>query len=535
MATIDHTIPGADRSRGVFNQASPLPEMNLFDTDVALREALDRHGGGWGVDRVRDIGQVAGSAEAREHARRAELHAPVLKTHDRFGNRIDEVESDPSWHWLLRTAVEREVPSFSWRDPSPGSQVVRLAMAFLWAQVDSGVMCPLIMTFSSVPALQRYGGEKGAEWVDRLTTPDYEKGALCGQAYTEKQAGSDLRQTTTTAEPLGDGSYEIWGHKWFCSAPMCDAFLTVAQTDQGLTCFLIERGEGVEIVRLKEKLGTRTLPTAEIELKGVRGWLVGEEGEGFDPLMRNLGHARLGPAAAPEMRAALIRAIHHCRGRSAFGRPLVEQPLMANVLASLAVQSEAATMTAVYLASAYEEFDSPLRRLLTSIMEYQGCGGVTPFVAEAMECLGGNGYSEASEMPRLLRNASVHSIWEGSGNVVALDVLRTMAKSPEAVPMLIAECERARGADPRLDRHLDALKQTLVGLAESEDPQFLARRVVGDMAVAFQASMLSRHAPHLVADAYCGAHLEAGCGGGRYGTLPAGIDAAALIERALPV
>jgi putative acyl-CoA dehydrogenase len=410
---------------------------------------------------------------------------------------------------------------------------VRVAMGLLWGQVNTGVMCPVIMTFAAVPALQRYGGATGAGWIERLTTPDYDRGALAGQAFTERQAGSDLRRTTTRAEPAGDGVYELWGHKWFCSAPMCDVFLTLAQTDPGLTCFLVERGPGFQIVRLKDKLGTRALPSAEIEFRGARAWLVGEEGAGFAPLMANLAHARLGPAGAPELRAALIRAIHHCRGRSAFGRPLVEQPAMTNVLADLALDSEAATTTSLFLAAAYESFDSPLRRLLTTVMEYWGCERLVSSIAEAMQCLGGNGYSEDSEMPRLLRDSAVHAIWEGSGNVVALDVLRAMAKEPDSVAALIEECERARGADRDLDAHLDATKRSLAEIARSEQPQFLARRVAEQLALSVQASLLVRHAPALIADAYCASRL--GPARGRtYGTLPAGIDAGAIVDRALP-
>jgi putative acyl-CoA dehydrogenase len=499
--------------------------MDLFETDLALQEAVNREHGGWGTERLSGLGRIAGGAEAREHATRAEHNSPTLR-----GNTVD---CDPSWHWLLATAVEHEVPSLAWRENRPGAQVVRVALGYLWGQLNTGAMCPMIMTFAAVPVLRRFGGELAERWVPRLTDPDYARGALAGQAFTEQQGGSDLRLTATRATPLGDGSYELWGHKWFCSAPMGEVFLTLAQTDAGLSCFLVERADGFEIVRLKDKLGTRSLPTAEIEFRGVRGWLVGEEGRGLRPLVHNVSHARLGPAAAPEMRAALVYAIHHARHRKAFGALLADQPAMLNVLADLALDSEAATVTLLRMARAYEDYDAPFRRLATTVNEYWGCGRVTGHVAEALQCFGGNGYTEPSGMPQLLRDAAVHPIWEGSGNVVALDVLRAMAKHPDAGDAFVAECELARSGNRHLDEHLDGLKQTLADLPTAESPQFQARRVAEDLAVALQASLLVRHSPAFVADAYCAARL--GPDRGRtYGTLPAGVDARSIIERALP-
>jgi putative acyl-CoA dehydrogenase len=517
----------------VVNQATPLPEMNLFETDAALREGLARHAPDWDLGAVAELGGLAGSEEAREHARRAERNLPRLHTHDRFGNRVDEVECDPSFHWLLRIGVQAGVPSLAWRDARPGAHVVRLALGYLWGQLNTGVMCPLIMTFSAVPVLQAYAPELAATWVPRLTATDA-GAALAGQAFTEKQAGSDLRQTATLALDAGDGTYELWGDKWFVSAPMCDVFLTLAQTDGGLSCFLVERGEGFHVVRLKDKLGTRALPTAEVEFRGVRGRLVGEQGRGMAALVRNVSHARLGPAVSPEMRAAVVQAIHHCRHRGAFGARLVDQPLMANVLADLAIESEAATTTTLRLAAAYENFDSPLRRLATTVQEYAGCGRVTGHVAEAMQCLGGNGYSEPSGMPQLVRDAAVHPIWEGSGNVIALDVLRAMANEPESVEAFLGECALARGSDARFDAHLHRTSKRVAALASAslDEAQFCARRVVEDMAAAFSASLLVRFSVPAVADAYC-----ARLGDDRglaYGTLPPWIDAKAIIERALP-
>ncbi|MGH3675194.1 MAG: acyl-CoA dehydrogenase family protein [Mycobacterium sp.] len=529
MATIEFLRTSADE---VLNQAPPFPEANLFELDLALQEGLARADADWGTARVRDIGALAGSKEAREHARRAELHPPQLHTHDSVGHRIDEVECNPSWHWLLAAGVQRGVSSLPWTDRRPDAHAVRAALGYLWGQLNTGVMCPMIMTFAAVPVLQRFAPADIAEkWVPRLTLADYQAGALAGQAFTERQGGSDVRRITTTAVPAGDGSWVLDGHKWFCSAPMCDVFLTIAKTPAGLSCFLVERGDGFRIVRLKDKLGTRSLPSAEIEFCGARGWLVGEDGRGMIPLIHNLSHARLGPAVSPEMRAALVQAIHHCQHRSAFGERLIDQPAMANVLADLAIESEGQTAALMYLSARGDR--SPMNRIAGTVMGYWGCGRATGHIAEAMQCLGGNGYSEASGLPRLLRDAAVHPIWEGSGNVVALDILRVAAKEPEAITAFLDECAVARGADRRLDEHLDTLPTKLAALAKSTDPQAGARRMVEDLAVGFIASLLVRFSTAAVADAYCAGRLGPDRGLA-YGTLPAGVDTRAIIDRALP-
>ena len=513
----------------VANQAPPLPPYNVFEADLPLREALEREGGGWGLDRLRDTGELAGSAEALAHCERAERNEPILRTHDRFGRRVDEVELDPSWHWMLRQAIERELHSLPWRDPQPGAHVVRAALFMVWSQVNSGVMCPVSMTYSAIPAL-REEPELADEWEPRLTRPSYDEGALAGMTMTEKQGGSDVRANTTRAEPAGDGSWELTGHKWFCSYPPCHVFLTLAQSAAGLSCFLIEgRDPGFRIQRLKDKLGTRSLPSSEVEFERVRGRLVGEEGRGVRTIIRMVNHTRLdcllGSAAG--MRWGLAQAVHHARHRSAFGKPLADQPLMRNVLADLALESEAATAVALRVARAYDEGDDALRRIATAVMKHWVCKRATGHAAEALECLGGNGYVEESGMPRLLRDSPLNSIWEGSGNVSALDVLRALAREPEALPALLAECELARGGNGLLDAQLDRL----AALAPA-DPEFEARRVAGDLALALQASLLVRHAPAAVADAFCAARLE-GAGGRVYGTLPAGVDAGAILERAL--
>ena len=513
----------------VTNQAPPVVPYNVFEADFPLREALEREGGGWGVDRLRDTGQLAGTREALEHSERAERNEPVLRTHDRYGKRIDEVELDPSWHWCLRQAIEREIHSLPWRDPQPGAHVVRAALMYTWSQVNAGVMCPVSMTYSAIPAL-RAEPELAAEWEPRITKPSYEDGALAGMAMTEKQGGSDVRANTTRAEPAGDGDWELTGHKWFCSYPSCDVFLTLAQTPAGLSCFLFESSDpGFRIQRLKDKLGTRSLPSSEVEFERVRARLVGEEGRGVPTIIRMVNHTRLDCliGSAASMRWGLVQAVHHTRHRSAFGKLLADQPLMQNVLADLAVESEAATAVALRVARAYDEDDGQFRRIATAVMKHWVCKRAPWHATEALECLGGNGYVEESGLPRLLRDSPLNSIWEGSGNVSALDVLRALTREPEALPAFMAECELGRGADRRLDALLDRL-----GALTSEDPEFEARRVVSELALALQASLLVRTAPPAVADAFCAGRLQDG-GGRVFGTLPAGVDTAAITERAL--
>ena len=539
MATIETTTPklGGDPAREVLNQAPPLEPINLFDVDRALRETLEREGGGWGLERARDAGAVAGSEETREHSRRAEHNLPTLRTHDRFGNRIDQVELDPSWHWLLRGAVEREVHSLPWRAERAGGHVVRAALFMLWGNANDGVMCPVSMTYAAVAALRGSAPELAAEWEPRLTKPDYEAGALAGMAMTERQGGSDVRANITRADPLGDGTYEIHGHKWFCSYPPCDVFLVLAQAPRGLSCFLIERGPGMEFQRLKDKLGTRSLPSSEVEFRGIRGRLIGEEGRGVPAIIRMVNHTRLDCllGATTGLRRGTLEAIHHARHRAAFGKLLSDQPAMRNVLADLAVESEAATVSAMRVARSYDEpAEAAFRRFATAVMKYWVCKRAPGHAAEALECLGGNGFVEDSGMPLLYRDAPLNSIWEGSGNVAALDVLRAMVKEPEGLPAFMEECELAAGGDPRLDVHLERVRERSADAFAGENPQFLARRVVEDLALALQGSLLVRHAPPAVADAFCATRL-AGEGGRAYGTLPAGVDAQAIIERALPV
>jgi putative acyl-CoA dehydrogenase len=532
MATTDVSDP----AREVLNQAPPLQPVNLFEVDLALREALEREGGVWGVDRAREAGAVAGSVEALDHAKRAERNLPILRTHDRYGNRIDQVELDPSWHWLLRGAIEREMHALPWREPQPGAHVVRAALFTLWGNANDGVMCPVSMTYAAVPALRDGAPELAADWEPRLTKPDYDSGGLAGMAMTERQGGSDVRANVTRAEPVGGGAYELHGHKWFCSYPPCDVFLVLAQAPGGLSCFLVERGPGMEFQRLKDKLGTRSLPSSEVEFRGIRAQLVGEEGRGVPAIIKMVNHTRLDCllGATTGLRRGTVEAIHHTRHRSAFGGLLVDQPAMRNVLADLAIESEATTTAAMRVARSYDEPDeAPFRRFATAVMKYWACKRAPGHAAEALECLGGNGFVEDSGLPLLYRDAPLGSIWEGSGNVSALDVLRAMVKEPDGMPAFIQECELAAGADARLDVHLQKVRNDTERVFADHDPQFQARRIVEDLAVALQGSLLVRHAPPAVADAFCAARLG-GEGGRVYGTLPPTVDAKAIIDRALP-
>ncbi|MGA2927357.1 MAG: acyl-CoA dehydrogenase family protein [Solirubrobacteraceae bacterium] len=530
----------ADPARAVLNQPPPLQPLNLFEADLALREALLREGGGWGVGRAREAGATAGGVEALEHSRRAERNLPQLRTHDRYGNRIDAVDLDPSWHWLLRGAIERELHGLPWRESRAGAHVVRAALFMLWAQVNAGVMCPVSMTYAAVPALRDGAPALAAAWVPRLTRPEYRAGALAGMAMTERQGGSDVHANITRAEPVADGSYELHGHKWFCSYPPCDVFLVLAQAPGGLSCLLVARGPGMELQRLKDKLGTRSLPSAEVEFRGIRGELVGEEGRGVPAIIRMVNHTRLDCllGASASLRRGTLEAIHHARHRRAFGAPLADQPAMRNVLADLAIESEAATAAAVRVARSYDESDQgEFRRLATAVMKYWVCKRAPAHAAEALECLGGNGFVEDSGLALLYRDAPLNSIWEGSGNVAALDVLRALAREPAALPALLAECELAAGSDARLDAHLGRVRAQAAspqrGERDRTEDQYAARRTVGDLALALQASLLVRHAPSAVADAFCAGRLGAERGR-EYGTLPRGVDANAIVERALP-
>jgi putative acyl-CoA dehydrogenase len=527
----------------VTNQPPPLEDYNLFDQDVVLGEAVRREGGAWGMERLSEFGRVVGHEPLRLGAA-ADRHPPFLRTHDRYGNRIDEVEFHPAWTELLRLGIRAEIPSLPWRDPRPGAHVVRGAVAMLLTQAESGVMCPLSMTYAAVPAL-RHAPTLAAEWEPRFLDPDPERAALCGMAMTEKQGGSDVRANTTRAEPIGGEEYELTGHKWFCSHPSCDAFLVLAQAPGGLSCFLLPRilpdgsRNGFHIQRLKDKLGTRALASSEVEFDAAIAWLVGEEGRGVPTIIDMVNHTRLdcvlGSAAG--MRRAVAEATHHAGHRSAFGKPLIEQPLMQNVLADLCVESEAATLLAIRLARAFDPGAEPpeFRRSGTAVAKFWVCKRATQLVAEALECLGGNGFVEESPLPRLLRDSPLNSIWEGSGNVIALDLLRAFRKGPGSIDALMQEVELAKGMDQRLDGAIeDARQKTAHLLAQEEEAEYLSRSAAEQLALALQGSLVVRHSPYFVAEAFLASRVD-GWGSGRvFGVLPSGVDCAAIIDRHRP-
>ncbi len=539
----------------VFNQVPPLEGYDLFAADRALGEAVDREGAGWARPELTALGTLAGSAGAQELGRLANEHRPELHTHDRFGHRVDVVEYHPAYHDLMSTSIAHGLHAGPWADPRPGAHVARAAKVIVWYQVDAGHVCPISMTYAVVPALH-HQPDVAATWEPMICSTTYDPtdrpasqklGVTCGMALTEKQGGSDVRANTTRAEPIGDGSdrsYLLTGHKWFCSAPMSDAFLMLAQAPGGISCFLVPRWlpdgtrNPIRIQRLKDKLGDRSNASSEIELPGVVGRLVGEEGRGVRTIIEMVNHTRLDCilGSSSIMRQGVAQAAWHASHRSAFGRLLADQPLMANVLADLAIESEAATASALRLARAYDApggdvHESLLQRILTPVIKYWTCKRAPQLAAEALECIGGNGFVEESVMPRLFRQSPVNGVWEGSGNVICLDVLRAMSREPETVEAFWSEIGDAAGGDDRLARAVDDLHVDLADVGALE-PR--ARSVVERMALVFQASLLVRHATAAVADAFCASRLD-GPGGGTFGTLPAGADTAAILARHVPV
>ncbi|MGH3757127.1 acyl-CoA dehydrogenase family protein [Actinophytocola sp.] len=534
----------------VTNQVPPLTGHDLAD-DAALLEGLRREGAAWAEDDVHALGTLAGGREAQEWGRLANEHEPVLRTHDRYGNRIDEVEYHPVYHELMTVAVEQGLHAAPWADERAGAHVARAAKFYLWGQAEAGHLCPISMTYAAVPAL-RHDAELAARFEPLLTAgvydpgprvPETKRGLTAGMSMTEKQGGSDVRANTTRAVPRGDGGYLLTGHKWFTSAPMCDVFLVLAQAPGGLSCFLLPRvlpdgtRNRMHLQRLKDKLGNRSNASSEVEYDGAVAWLVGEEGQGVRTIIQMVNMTRLDCviAGAAGMRAGLVQAVHHATHRQAFGDYLVDTPLMRNVLADLTVESEAATTLAMRLAGATDraaaddERAAAFRRLGLAVSKYWVCKRTSAHAAEALECLGGNGYVEESGMPRLYREAPLISIWEGSGNVAALDVLRAMRSGTEA---FLDEVEQGAGADARLDAAILALKGEIAGLAG--DPvaaQAGARRLVERMALVLQGSLLVRHGHPAVADAFCASRLEHDWGVA-FGTLPSGVDTAAIVERA---
>ncbi|MDX2595773.1 acyl-CoA dehydrogenase family protein [Streptomyces sp. WI03-4A] len=536
----------------VTNQPPPLVAYDVFTADRALVEAVERHTAADTLDEVRAelaaLGRAVGSAQVQEWGALANEHPPRLRTHDRYGHRVDRVEFHPAWHRMLGKGVSAGLTA-AWTRPA--GHVRRAAGFLIWTQVEAGTCCPLSMTHAAVPAL-RADPELAAEWEPLLTSVIYDQdlrpaaakaGALFGMGMTEKQGGSDVRANTTEARPLAEtGTYTLTGHKWFCSAPMSDGFLVLAQAPGGLTCFLVPRvlPDGALntflIQRLKDKLGNRSNASAEVEFDGTWARRVGEEGRGVPTIIEMVTATRLDCAlgSAGLMRQAVAQAVHHCAHREAFGAKLIDKPLMRNVLADLALESEAATALALRLAAAYDdggEQELALLRLAVPAAKYWITKRCAPLAVEAAECLGGNGYVEESGLPRLVRESPLNSIWEGAGNVQALDVLRALRREPGALDACLTEIGRAHGADHRLDR---AVKDLFTELADLDGVEARARRLVERLALVLQGSLLVRYAPPAVADAFCASRLG-GDRGAAFGTLPSGLDLASVVERARPV
>lgn len=533
----------------VTNQVPPLVDHNPATSPVLI-EALIREGGQWGLEEVTELGALAGSAQAQRWGDLADRNQPILHTHDRYGYRVDEIEYDPAYHELMRTAIAHGVHAAPWADERPGAHVVRAAKMGVWTP-EPGHVCPISMTYAVVPAL-RHNPELAAVYEPLLTSREYDPelkvpatkaGITAGMSMTEKQGGSDVRAGTTQAVPNGDGSYSLTGHKWFTSAAMSDIFLVLAQAPGGLSCFMLPRvlpdgsRNRMFIQRLKDKLGNHANASSEIEYDGAVAWLVGEEGRGVPTIIEMVNLTRLDCTlgSATSMRNGLTRAVHHAQHRKAFGAYLIDQPLMRNVLADLAVEAEAATIVAMRMAGATDaavrgdERETLLRRIGLAASKYWVCKRATPHAGEAMECLGGNGYAEESGMPRLYREAPLMGIWEGSGNVSALDTLRAMATRPECVAVLFDELATTAGQDARLDVHVATLRAEL---GDTDAVEYRARKVAEDICLALQGSLLVRHGHPAVAEAFLATRMG-GNWGGAFGTLPTGLDLAPILERCL--
>jgi len=554
--------PLADPSRddAAFNQSPPFVDVNLFASDAGLREAVSREGADWAADDLDVFGGVAGSATAIELGRRANAHPPELHSLDAQGRRIDHVEFHPAYHEVMAISMAQGLHCSTWdhllsgEPPLAGAHVARAAGSYMAAQMEPGHCCPITMTHASVAAL-RYAPKLAAEWLPKILARTYDPGTApadvksavtLGMGMTERQGGTDVRANTTRAEPLDGGgpdkAYAITGHKWFLSAPMSDAFLVLAQAKGGLSCFLLPRltpdGElnGLRLVRLKDKLGNRSNASSEVEFDGAVGFLVGEEGRGVATIIDMVTLTRLDCAvsSAGLMRQAVARAIHHARHRSVFQRRLIDQPLMAQVLADMTLDVEAATALAFRLARAFDggtnEDEAAYRRLMTSVTKYWVCKTAPAIAYEAMECMGGNGYVEEGGFPLIYREVPVNAIWEGSGNVMGLDVLRVLERSPETVRQVLEEIDDIAGREPRVKAALDHI-ETLLGKAMRD--QSVARALVEQLALAQGAALLLAHAPEEVSDAFLATRLD-GRWRSTYGAAAIGGDARAILDRAAP-
>lgn len=535
----------------VLNQVPPLDGANLYRLDLPLQEWVRRYKGGWAESRLDAYGALAGGP-LMAAGFLANENKPVFKSHDRYGHRLDVVEFHPAYHELMRTAIAHGIPSLPWADPRAGAQVARAALMYLHNQAESGTSCPLTMTYASVPALRQQPGVSDL-WLPKILSLEYDprnlpmeqkSGVTIGMAMTEKQGGTDVRANTTRAHAVGANGpgqlYELVGHKWFCSAPMCDAFLTLAQTHKGLSCFLLprHRPDGSRnqfyIQRLKNKLGNWSNASSEVEYRGAMAWMIGEEGRGVPTIIEMVSSTRFDCmiGSSSLMRQALTQAMHHCAHRQVGGRVLAEQPLMQNVLADLALESEAALALTMRMGRAqdnpFNEQEEKFARLVTAVGKYWICKRAPEMIAEASECLGGAGYVEETLMPRLYREAPVNSIWEGSGNVQCLDVLRALSKEPGVIEVLFTELGDGHG-DSRLRTHIGRLQ---TAFADTGDIQYRARQLTEDVAVALQAKLLLEAGNEAISDAFIASRLD-GCGR-VFGTLPRGLDISALLARSAP-
>ena len=537
-----------DPDREMNNQPPPFENVNLFASDRVLGEAFARECSGNDRLRLNAFGERMGSAEMWAMAASVHRHLPELRTFDRYGERIDEVEFHPAYHSIMGEAVEAGIPSLAW-NRAKGSHALHAALEYLLAKVEPSVCCPITMTYAAPAALQ-HEPAIAAEWLPRILTGKYDgssreaarkAGVTIGMAMTEKQGGSDVRANTTRAEPSADGSYRLEGHKWFCSAPMSDAFLTLAQAPGGLTCFLAPRWRrngqrnAIHLMRLKDKVGDRANASAEIEYRGAEALRIGEEGRGVATILDMVHHTRLDCAIAPAayMHTALAQALWHTSHRSAFGKKLIDHALMRPVLADLAIESEAATVLAFRIARSFDESPASeeaalFSRLATPIAKYWLNKRVVGQVAECMECHGGAGYVEEWPIARFYRQAPLNGIWEGSGNVICLDVLRALSRSPQSGEIYLQELKRGAGANEKLDRFVDEAARQLRQPAEES----AARRLAEALALALQGALLVQHAPSAVSDAFCNTRLDVQCH--TYGSFAANVDIAAIVTRAMP-
>ena len=548
MSSLD---PHAYATHEVFNQPPALADYDAYAADPVLQSVVGTFGAEWAAPKLHEAGRTVGSAHVQELARQANRHLPELRTHDRVGHRVDRIDFHPAWHELMALAIGQETHALAWTDPRRGAQVARAGLSYLWNQGENGICCPIGMTYSAIPVLRR-DPARWAEWGELVTSARYDRrqtraadktGATVGMAMTEKQGGSDLRQTQTHASPNGDGAWSIVGHKWFFSVPHSDVFLTLAQTDAGVSCFVVPGwlADGsrnrLQLQRLKDKCGNKSNASSEVEFRGALAHLIGEPGHGIRTGVEMNHYTRLDFAvgSAGLMRQALAQSAHHVAHRRAFQRALIDQPIMAIVIADMAIEVEAATWLAFrFVAALDREKDSEAERLLgrvgAPIAKYWICKRAPAIAAEAVECHGGNGFIEDHLMGRLYREAPLNGIWEGTGNVICLDVLRSMTREPGCVGALFAELRAARGADRNFDARVDALENELADLRKHEGQ---ARRIVERLAVLMSASLLLRYAAPAVADAFIATRLG-GEWAGHFGDLPSGIDAAPLARRAVP-